>query len=174
MGTRHPNNAFLSVPRRLNSQTSFQQLSAPPPFAATLGIGIGIGGGGSSLRSCLILMSLNSICNGNFITVPNIPLQRESPPATLAPPAPAALTPGRQPEPCHVPVGGFRPQQRPGFNFFGSARYDFAAENDVVGDAAGNIVNSRGKIELEFCGAFHNGNCCCVWILEVVLRITKV
>jgi len=68
---RHPNKAFLSVPRRLNGRTSSQQLSSPSSNAVNLG-----GGGRESLRSCLILMSLNSICKGNFITAPNAPLYR--------------------------------------------------------------------------------------------------
>jgi len=74
----HWNKRFLNVPPRLNGRTSSQQLSPPSSssssFAGTLG---GSGGGGRhSLRSCLILMSLSSICSGNFSTVPNISLLR--------------------------------------------------------------------------------------------------
>ena len=67
---RHPNKAFLSVPRRLIGRTSSQQPSPPSSFAVNLG-----GGGGISRRSCLLFMSLNSICKGNF-TAPNTPLYR--------------------------------------------------------------------------------------------------
>jgi len=66
---RHPNKAFLSDPRRLIGRTNSQQLSPPSSFAVNLG------GGRDSIRSCLILMSLNSICKGNF-TAPNTLLYR--------------------------------------------------------------------------------------------------
>ena len=70
----HRNKRFFSVAPRLNGRTSSQQLSPPSStssFGGTLG---GSGGGRHSLRSCLILMSLSSICSGNFSTVPNISL----------------------------------------------------------------------------------------------------
>jgi len=72
----HRNKRFLNVPPRLSGRTSSQQLSPPSSsssFSGTLG---GSGGSGHSLRSCLVLMSLNSICSGNFSTVPNISLFR--------------------------------------------------------------------------------------------------
>ncbi|WVZ00759.1 hypothetical protein V8G54_026828 [Vigna mungo] len=68
---RHPNKAFLSDPRRLIGRTSSQQLSPPSSFAVNLG-----SGGRDSIRSCLILMSLNSICKGNLIPAPNTLLYR--------------------------------------------------------------------------------------------------
>lgn len=67
----HPNEAFkalIIVPRRRNGRTISQQLS-PPPSSFVVNFGSGTG----SLRSCLILISLSSICNGNF-TIPNIPV----------------------------------------------------------------------------------------------------
>ena len=69
----HRNKRFLNVPPRLKGRTSSQQLSPPSSSSSSFGRTLGgIGGGRHSLRSCLILMSLSSICSGNFSTVPNI------------------------------------------------------------------------------------------------------
>ena len=70
----HWNKRFLNVPPRLKGRTSSQQLSPPSSSSHCGGTLGGVGGGRHSLRSCLILMSLSSICSGNFSTVPNISL----------------------------------------------------------------------------------------------------
>ena len=79
----HPNvalaKAFFRWLLHVNGRTNSQQLSppAPPPLTELPSLSASNFGSDSrsgSLLSCLIFMSLSSICNGNF-TIPNKPFR---------------------------------------------------------------------------------------------------